>query len=234
VHPNTFLEEVMPPPFQQLDLGEFAKLLARFPFERKITKIHLHHLTQRSLLDGGYATLHSIWHRDTVQLGLRDIAEHLSITLNGMIWTGRNWNDAPELRPPATKIDNGGVFSVRVLCNLDGEQGGALFRGAVRTSTVEVLAALQSALAIGDEGVLFHRDVVPKGETTCPGAALERQALLAAVAEARLRQQQRKQQQPAGDDDGPFGEEAEAWFEFITISTSTDTSRRTGGEESFS
>ncbi|MGH9893584.1 MAG: caspase family protein, partial [bacterium] len=86
----------MPKPFHQLTLEQFVELLDKFPFERKIESVHMHHTWRPNRSQyRGLSTIESMWAFHTTGQGWSDIAQHISIAPDGSIWTGRNWNQPP-------------------------------------------------------------------------------------------------------------------------------------------
>jgi hypothetical protein len=207
----------MPPPFQDLDPGtdppEFVRLLARFPFERRITGVHLHH-TWRPRRDEwrGHETLQAIWYAHTRQTGWSDIAQHLTIAPDGHLWTGRDWN-----RPPCSAAGHNGTRAegpFMIVLVGDFNRGAETWDGAQFDSAVEVMARLHAFFDLADDTLRFHCALDPAGGITCPGDSIDRAALVTAIAARRsvLRA-------PAAATGGtpPFGEDTEAWYQFITI-----------------
>lgn len=204
----------MPPPFQDLDLVEFDRLLGRFPFERRMTAIHLHHTWRPALKEWrGYPTLRTIWYTHTLHRGWSDIAQHLTIAPDGTLWTGRDWN-----RPPCSSRGmNGsrkeGPFMIALVGNFNA--GGDELAGVQRERTLDVIVRLQDFFGLSPEGLGFHRDLDLPAHLDCPGKTIDCQAFRAAVAEHRVMAPKAKTRANGS----LFSEDAEAWYQFITISS---------------
>src|SRR3954452_12408529 len=86
----------MPPPFQSLEMREFVRLLERFPFERILTSVHLHHTWRPRGADWhGDRSMRALYWLHTLQHGWSDIAFHLAVDPKGNLWTARDWNRPP-------------------------------------------------------------------------------------------------------------------------------------------
>src|ERR1041384_1892609 len=109
----------MPPPFQDLDPmakpPDFERLLARFPFERKISCIHVHRWPLRENEWHGHRSLKSIWYSQTRQLGWSDIAQHLTIAPAACSWEGRDWNRPPCSTPKGNGNSEQGPFMISLV-----------------------------------------------------------------------------------------------------------------------
>jgi hypothetical protein len=67
----------MPPTFPQLTLAEFAALLERFPFTRKINAVHMHHTWRPNYSQyKGHDSIVGMWRYHTQEKGWDDIAQH--------------------------------------------------------------------------------------------------------------------------------------------------------------
>ena len=86
----------MPAPFKQLTTAEFALLVERFPWKRRITSVHMHHTWRPNKAQfRGHESIASMWRFHTRERGFSDIAQHLTVAPDGALWTGRDWNSAP-------------------------------------------------------------------------------------------------------------------------------------------
>ncbi len=205
----------MPPPFQSLSLDEFARLLSRFPFERRLDGIHLHHTWRPDAEEWrGVSTLRVLWHTATLQLGWSDIAQHLTIDPAGQLWTGRDWNRPPCSIPWRNGKRDSGPFMITIVGNFNDD--GRSLTSAQRDATVEVIARLQARFHLADDALMFHRDVDRLGNCSCPGTRIRRDDLGVEIAHRHLSLEPMVTQR---SDPGPFGEDAEMWFQFIAICT---------------
>ncbi|HEU4564459.1 MAG TPA: caspase family protein [Gemmatimonadaceae bacterium] len=182
----------MPRPFHRLTRAEFADLLSRFPFERRIAGVHLHH--SGSPTRAGYQgarTIGGMWCEHTAIRGWSDIAQHVTIAPDGSIWTGRDWN-----RPPASAAGHNGdrlagPFMVVLIGDfdrgrdvpaLDADPATAEPADPQLRAAVDVVARVQERFHLPVDSLRFHRELSPR--TTCPGSALDYQ-LVCALVEAR-------------------------------------------------
>jgi hypothetical protein len=156
-----------------------------------------------------------MWSVDTLHRGWSDIAQHLTIAPNGMLWTGRSWNRPPCSSRKANGSRRQGPFMINVVGNFNA--GGDAFAD-VKQRTIDVIIRLQTALKIPPDALRFHRDLEPAAQLDCPGQSLERDALLAEIEERRRNGATGSIAVRRDEPFPPFGEDAEAWYEFITIS----------------
>jgi len=197
----------MPMPFVQLTREEFADLLARFPFQRQIDSVHMHHTWQPRQRDfRGVETIIGMWRFHTTPTsrggrGFSDIAQHISIAPDGTIWTGRDWN-----RPPASAVGfNGkssvGPFMFEIIGNFD--QGQERLEGAQLETVLDVIALVQQNFGLATETLRFHRQMSTK---SCPGSSVDRGLIMRLVEERRAT----VRDQVAARDAAvrPFGDEA--------------------------
>jgi hypothetical protein len=171
----------MPAPFHQLTVEQFADLLARYPFQRHIDSVHMHHTWRPRRRDyQGLATIEAMWRYHTQTNGWSDIGQHITIAPDGTIWTGRNWN-----MPPASAVGyNGnsrsGPFMFEMIGDFD--IGQDAFDGPQRQAALEVIARLQHRFNLPVETLRFHNQMSSK---TCPGSALRRDQILEEVGHIR-------------------------------------------------
>ena len=160
--------------FRRLDLADFAWVLRRFPFRRRIDTVHLHHTWRPEMGDfRGEATIHGMWRFHTGQLGWSDIAQHVTIDPAGGIWPGRDWN-----RPPASAAGHNGnahsgPFMIEMIGNFDA--GHDLWEGAQRDTALELIALVQMDAGLPHTALRFHREMSGK---SCPGSAIDKDAVL--------------------------------------------------------
>ncbi|HEX7082383.1 MAG TPA: caspase family protein [Gammaproteobacteria bacterium] len=159
----------MTPRFHRLSLEEFAALLACFPFSRRINAVHLHHTWRPNHAQfRGHDTIVAMWRYHTQEKGWSDIAQHVTIDPEGMIWTGRNWN-----RPPASASgQNGnasfGPFMIETVGDFDA--GRDRFEGCQRDTVLKVIALVQKRFELKASSLRFHCQMSSK---TCPGSAID-------------------------------------------------------------
>jgi hypothetical protein len=168
----------MPRPFRQLTLAQFAAELASFPFTRRVKEVHMHHTWKPRKSDfTGRATIDGMWRHHTRVNGWSDIAQHLSIDPNGMVWTGRDWN-----RTPASATGHSaGSFMFETIGNFD--VGQEKLVGKQRAAVIDVIARVQLRFGLPVESLRFHRQFT--NEKTCPGNGITRAEILDAVRRRR-------------------------------------------------
>lgn len=208
----------MPPPFQELTRADFAKLLLRFPFERTVDAVHLHHSWRpRAREYRGHETLLLMWQTDRWRVGRNDIAQHVSIAPDGGIWTGRDWN-----RPPCSAAGHNGdahrgPFMVMLIGDFN--QPGEQISEEQYASAIDVVAQVQARFSLEPSALALHREL--STELSCPGTALERAKIITDVTDARQALASAgagaSPKPPAAERFRPFGEDAEAWYQFIVV-----------------
>src|SRR5688572_25565220 len=127
--------------FRQFSTDDFADLLDKFPFTRRVNAIHLHHTWRPSHKDySGLDTIVSMWHYHTEDKGWSDIAQHLTIAPDGTLWSGRNWNTPPCSASGNNGTDTFGPFMIEMIGDFDAGQD--RFEGRQRDATLDVVAQL--------------------------------------------------------------------------------------------
>ena len=111
--------------------------------------------------------------------GFEDIAQHVTIAPDGLIWTGRDWNKTPasigcNMNPGAFMFEAVGNFDI----------GNDELAGAQRDAVIAVIDIVQRRFALPVQALLFHREV-PQTIKTCPGTSIEKLDILRAVARRR-------------------------------------------------
>lgn len=155
----------MPAPFKQLTREQFAVLLDKFPFTRKINAVHMHHTWKPNHAQyKGHETIVGMWRYHTQNNGWQDIAQHVSIAPDGTIWLGRNWNVPPASAAGHNGNSLAGPFMFEMIGNFD--QGNDRFEGEQRKTTIDVIARVQRKFGLPPETLVFHNAMSTK---TCPG-----------------------------------------------------------------
>ena len=107
--------------FHALSVGEFAELVARFPFTRRIETVHLHHTWKPTHADyDGLRTIEAMWRYHTQTNGWSDIAQHVTVAPDGTIWTGRPWNQPPCSAAGHNGNRFAGPFMIEMIGDFDG------------------------------------------------------------------------------------------------------------------
>ena len=171
----------MPPPFSLLTNDEFSEMLLRFPFSRHVNIVHVHHTWRPNHAQyRGHASIEGMWRHHTQVNGWRDIAQHVSIGPEGAIWLGRNWNLPPASAAGHNGTGDFGPFMIETIGDFDVGQDD--LEDPQRAALVHVIAAVQERFALPHMAVMFHNAMSRK---TCPGSAIDFEALVAEVEMAR-------------------------------------------------
>ncbi|MGH8855385.1 MAG: caspase family protein, partial [Telluria sp.] len=170
----------MPAPFKRLTLEQFADLVDRFHFTRKITTVHMHHTWRpnRSQFKG-HETIVSMWNFHTQHNGWSDIAQHITIDPDGFIWLGRNWNAPPASASSQNGTQQAGPFMFEMIGDFD--KGKDPFDGAQRETVIRVIALIQQRFGLAPTKLMFHNMMSGK---TCPGSSIRYQDILTEVEQA--------------------------------------------------
>jgi hypothetical protein len=173
---------LMPTPtFKRVSRDEFEKILANFPFSRKVNAVHMHHTWRPDRASfRGHETIVSMWRFHTEKMGWSDIAQHITIDPEGCIWLGRNWN----LPPASAAGHNGnasfGPFMFEMVGNFD--KGHDPFDGQQRETALQVIAMVQEKFGLAADSLKFHNAMSSK---SCPGNSLDYQQILTEVEQRR-------------------------------------------------
>jgi Caspase domain/N-acetylmuramoyl-L-alanine amidase len=172
----------MPPQFIRLTLDEFADLLQRFDFTRRIDGVHMHHTWRPNHAQyRGEATIEGMWRFHTRENGWRDIAQHVSIGPDGSIWTGRDWNWPPASAAGFNGNAMAGPFMFETIGDFD--RGQDRLEGAQLAAVVGVIAQVQERFGLGPDSLRFHRAMT--NLKSCPGTGVDFDAIKAAVETGR-------------------------------------------------
>lgn len=167
-------------PFLRIDVHEFKRLLDDwYPSRRRsITEVHMHH-TWRPDVAGfeGRASIDEMWRRDTEENDWSDIAQHVTIDPDGMIWTGRHWDAPPASVSGRNGDDESGPFMVSVVGDFDDDND--KFDGAQREATLRVIALIQDRFELKAESLQFHNMLGTS--KTCPGSGISYSEIVVAV-----------------------------------------------------
>ncbi len=172
----------MPAPFKQLTRDQFAVLLEKFDFTRRITAVHMHHTWRPNHgnydKSDGHKTILGMYRYHTQEKQWQDIAQHITIAPDGTIWLGRNWNWPPVSAAGHNGNTEAGPFMFEIIGDFD--QGCDPFAGEQRKTTLEVIARVQKKFKLTPDTLKFHNSMARK---SCPGTAINHAAILAAVRE---------------------------------------------------
>ena len=163
----------MSQPFRSLSASEFVEEIASFSWTRRVWRVDVHHTFYPAHADyRGLITIERMRDFHVGSRGFEDIAQHVTIAPDGVIWTGRDWN-----RTPASVGFgmNAGVFMFEMIGNFD--VGHDRLEGAQLDSVITVIEAVQRRFGLPWQALLFHRDV-PVTEKTCPGTSIAKLPIL--------------------------------------------------------
>ncbi|HEX6212998.1 MAG TPA: caspase family protein, partial [Methylomirabilota bacterium] len=166
--------------FERLDLEAFFDVLDQFPFERRINAVHMHHTWRPAHAHwrDPEQMLLSMWRFHTVERGFADIAQHVTIDPEGGIWTGRNWNLPPASAFGHNGSRHAGPFMFEMVGDFD--QGRDRWMGPQRECALSVAALVLARFGLtAEQGLRFHNQMSAK---TCPGTAIDFEAVIAEVA----------------------------------------------------
>ena len=199
--------------FREMTLSGFDELLSTYPFTRRVDAVHFHHTWRPNHSQyRGYDTIVSMWRYHTEVQGWSDIAQHLTIAPDGVLWTGRSWNQPPCSASGHNGNRLSGPFMIEVIGDFD--IGHDRFEGDQRDAALHVVRALQTKFQLPLESLRFHNEMSPK---TCPGSSLTRSTMMEDLrrlgAEPPTRKPAARKARPKGD--RPFGDEALAVHDLI-------------------
>ncbi len=171
----------MPAPFKKVTVDQFAAILDRFQFTRSINAVHMHHTWRPNHQQfKGHDTIVSMWRHHTEHNGWSDIAQHITIDPDGLIWLGRNWNMAPASASGHNGSSRAGPFMFEMIGDFD--KGRDPFAGAQKATTLAVIALVQECFGLPVDSLKFHNAMSAK---TCPGSAIDYQQTLREVTRQR-------------------------------------------------
>lgn len=170
----------MPRPFRPLSLDDFADEVASFQWSRPVWRVDMHHTWYPAHADWrGEDSISGMYVFHTRERGFEDIAQHVSIAPDGVIWTGRSWNKIPA---SVGCNMNHGAFMFEAIGNFD--DGHDRLEGAQLDAVVGVIDIVQRQFRLPVQALLFHREV-PQTIKSCPGSSVEKLDILMAVARRR-------------------------------------------------
>lgn len=166
----------MPKPFRQLTVQRFLDEMHRFAWTRPVWRVDMHHTYIPAHRDyQGLASIEAMFRYHTADRGFDDIAQHLTISPDGSLWTGRDWNKTPA---SVGGVLNLGAFMFEMIGNFD--LGNDRLEGAQLAATIAVIRGVQRQFRLPAEALLFHNEV-PVTEKTCPGTSVSKRAILELV-----------------------------------------------------
>ncbi|NNG21969.1 caspase family protein [Telluria aromaticivorans] len=167
----------MPAPFKRLTLDQFANLLNRYQFTRKINAVHMHHTWRPNHSQfRGHESIVGMWTYHTQTNKWSDIAQHITIDPQGYIWLGRNWNAAPASASGQNGDSHAGPFMFEMIGDFD--KGCDPFDGPQRNTVIKVIALVQKRFGLAPGSLMFHNMMSGK---SCPGSSIDYREILAEV-----------------------------------------------------
>ncbi|HEY5808934.1 MAG TPA: caspase family protein [Povalibacter sp.] len=170
----------MPAPFKQINREQFAALLDKFDFQRRINAVHMHHTWRpdHSNYDptNGHRTIVGMFLSHTQKNGWQDIAQHITIAPDGSIWLGRNWNAPPASAAGHNGSAQIGPFMFETIGNFD--TGHDALQGEQLRTVIEVIARVQKRFNLPPETLRFHNSMSTK---TCPGTGVSYDGIVSMV-----------------------------------------------------
>lgn len=165
----------MPAPFHPLTPAAFAAETMAFAWSRPVLRVDMHHTYRPDharTAEIGIETALAGMHKAHLERGFDDIAQHVTIAPDGLIYTGRDWNKTPASVGFGM---NANVFMFEIIGNFD--DGCDILAGAQLDSTLAVIRAIQRRFSLPPFSLLFHREV-PQTDKTCPGSSISKSAIL--------------------------------------------------------
>jgi hypothetical protein len=188
----------MPAPFKQITREQFAELLSRFPFTRKINAVHMHHTWRPNHAQyRGHESIVGMWRFHTETNHWSDIAQHITIAPDGTIWLGRDWNRAPASAAGHNGNAQAGPFMFEMIGDFD--EGKDVFNGEQRDTALDVIARVQQRFGLPPGSLQLHNMMSTK---SCPGTSIDFQTVLKDVVERHRVLASSERAVPRGD--GPF------------------------------
>lgn len=167
------------PEFEKLTPEEFAALVDRFEFRRRIDSVHMHHTWRPAQRDyDGLRTIQAMWRYHTETNRWSDIAQHVSIAPDGSIWLGRNWNAPPASASGHNGKADSGPFMFETIGNFD--VGEDTMTSEQRAAVLMVIAKIWERFALPPTSLRFHNEMSAK---SCPGTGIDKAEIVAAAEE---------------------------------------------------
>lgn len=159
-----------------MSLREFTEEVQRFSWSRRVWRLDIHHSVVPSIAGyEGVQSIEDICQSDLDRRGFEDIAQHVSIAPDGVIWTGRDWNKTPA---SIGRRMNLGAFMIELIGNFD--KGRDKLHGAQLASMLGAIDCVQRHFELPVQALLFHRDV-PQADDTSPGTGIVKMDILRSI-----------------------------------------------------
>lgn len=162
---------------RKIGFDDLVHMLEAWQPQRRIDAFHVHHTWRPRHRDfRGLSTIEAMRRYHMREMGMRDIAQHLTIDPEGGIWTGR----AFDLPPGSARGHNGnsrrGPFMIEMVGDFD--EGQDVFAGNQKRIAQAVAAAVLDKFGLDVKTLRFHNELGPK---TCPGSGIDLKSFRADV-----------------------------------------------------
>jgi hypothetical protein len=167
--------------YRALSPREFVKEVDDFAWSRHIWRIDLHDTPEVSHADyKGLSSIELLAKLDMTSRGLRTIAQHVTVSPDGTVWTGRDWNAIPASVGLSMSRS---AFMLKAIGHFD--NGFDRLEAAQLHSVITVIECVQSRFNLPVQALLFPREV-PQRERNTPGPSVQKSALLKGVRSRRV------------------------------------------------
>lgn len=152
--------------FNSYSISEYRQWLNRQSVSRRVTHIQIHHTWKPRKTDyTGERTILGMYRYHTETRGWTDLAQHITIAPDGVIWDGRNLN----LDPAGISGHNRGGIMIEMIGNFDA--GEERLEGPQLQTVLAVVHLLMKRFALNQSHIVFHREHAGK---TCPGTGINK------------------------------------------------------------
>lgn len=156
--------------FRALTRKQFDDYLAAYNWTRKVSAVDMHHTWQPNHAQWqGEKSVRGMYDFHTRTNGWSDIAQHITIAPDGLIWLGRDWNKSPASSNGFNGTSRVGPFMFETVGNFD--KGRDKLQGEQLKSVIHVIAAIQKDRKLPTDSLRFHRQL--NSPKTCPGSAID-------------------------------------------------------------
>jgi len=162
----------------QMTRKAFYQAVQTYNWTRRINAVHMHHTwSPNHKTWKGVDSQLGMWRYHTETLGWGDIAQHVTIAPDGIIWGGRYWNSQPASSTGFNGSGSTGPFMFEMVGNFD--TGNDILQGEQLYSAMHTCACLLDKFDLPIEAVKFHRHL--NSPKTCPGSGLDYHTILGEV-----------------------------------------------------
>ena len=166
--------------YRALSPREFVDEVYNFSWTRNVWRVDMHHTWYPAHADyRGLASIEGMARFHVGTCAFDDIAQHVTIAPDGLIWTGRDWNKIPASVGYGMNV---GAFMFEMVGNFD--TGHDRLEGEQLESVLTVVDTVQRRFRLPVHSLLFHREV-PQTDKTCPGSSIDKLDILKALKSRR-------------------------------------------------